>query len=135
RQRPMASSASIFAPMRSARLICAQPWRLVDLWTSRRRTIAKQAPQTRCPQFHKPKNSNKTPTKGEIKSVPHLSEQCPPCLRPKHETGEGDRAQRDGGGRRRLRFFLRDRTPSTMLRMVPLPRFAGEDRAPPRTNT
>jgi hypothetical protein len=46
------------------------------------------------------------------------------------ETGEGDRPKGGGGGTRQTRAprsFDIQHAPTTMLRMVPLPRFAGED--------
>ena len=52
------------------------------------------------------------------------------CILPR-ETGEGDRPKGGGGGARqhvRSQSFEIQHAPTTMLRMVPLPRKAGEDR-------
>jgi len=56
---------------------------------------------------------------------------CPP-LRSVSGAGEGDRAKRGGGGKPQTlapSIAETQHAPTTMLRMVPLPRFAGEDTA------
>jgi len=62
--------------------------------------------------------------------LPQLSRHAPFIL--PRDAGEGDRATRGGGGARRklLALYVGEthHAPSTMLRMVPLPRFAGEDK-------